>query len=400
MRAGLGKVLRRLSVEAPLRLEAGTIALRGLQRARVAVRISVRDSDGTRGIGEAVPLPGYSRDDAAAVERVLAAIAARTRAGGLELGAQKLEPEPSRDRVASVLRRADFLDAVLRPHADLLAGAPSARFALETAIVDVLARREAIGAARWLADGHPLHEVPVSRLLPDDDRAAVEAAAAAVEDGFTVLKAKIARSDRDDAAEDALLARIRSAADAAPVATCGDERKPTRRPVRLRLDANGAIAPLRVVARLEALRRFGVELVEEPVGGAALLDLPELPLRWAADESLADAELAMQLMRMPAHRRPAAVVLKPSLLGLARCLRIAADASTRAIGVIVTHAFDGDIGHAAACALAASLPQPPWPCGLAPHAGLRRHLLALPRLPVPQAEGLGDSSLLGAPDAA
>jgi len=120
-----------------------------------------------------------------------------------------------------------------------------------------------------------------------------------------------------------------------------------------------------------------------------LLQMPALPLPWAADESLADASLAAALLELPAGRGPSAWVLKPAGLGLARCLVLAAVAAERGLGVIVTHSLDGDLGHAAACALAAALPQPPWPCGLAPHAGLRLPPPALPWLPVPTALGLG-----------
>ena len=126
---------------------------------REAVRIRLRDADGTVGLGEALPLPGYSRDDAATAQRVLGALAARAAAaGGLAV------PEA----VGSARRATARLVAALAPYAALLDAAPSARFALECALVDLLARREGVGAARWLADGRALQRVPVSVLLPDD----------------------------------------------------------------------------------------------------------------------------------------------------------------------------------------------------------------------------------------
>jgi L-alanine-DL-glutamate epimerase-like enolase superfamily enzyme len=82
-------------------------------------------------------------------------------------------------------------------------------------------------------------------------------------------------------------------------------------------------------------------------------------------------------------------VLKPAHLGLSRCLVLAETAATRGLGLIVTHSFDGDIGHAAACALAAALPAKPWPCGLAPHPGLSQPAPARAWLPVPSTPGLG-----------
>jgi L-alanine-DL-glutamate epimerase-like enolase superfamily enzyme len=365
----------RLRLDPPWRVDADALRVRGTLRARAAVRIRLRDGDGGIGLGEALPLPGYSPDDAVAAERALAAIAHQPGAAGLAVHSGL----PADGGAAAAL------EAVLAPHAALLAGVPSARFALECALVDLLARRAGVSAAHWLAGGRALQPVPVSVLLPDERAAAVTAAAAASARGHAVLKLKIALPGRGDGEEDALLAAVRAAADAA------------RAGVRLRLDANGALDPAAAPARLAVLARHGVELVEEPVAGAALLAMPALALRWAADESLADPALAAALLALPPARRPAALVLKPALLGLARCLRLAEAAARQGVALIVTHSFDGDLGHAAACALAAALPQPPWPCGLAPHAGLRRPRATLPWLPLPRAPGLGIEDEAAAP---
>ncbi len=374
----------RLHLDVARRVAAGVISVRGTPRRREAVRITLRDADGGIGLGEAMPLPGYSRDDAAGAEQALAAIAACAREGGLAL------PDALTDAAAggaAAVRgrhpHAALLDATLAPHAAWLDPSPGARFALECALVDLLARRAEVSAAQWLADGRALQPVRVSLLLPDDDTAACAAAAQAVAEGFRVLKLKIARADRPPEREDALLAALRATADAA--------REGDGEPVRLRLDANGALDPSQATGRLAQLEHFGIELVEEPVSGPALLGLPLLPLPWAADESLADAALTAALLALPPGRRPAALVLKPAQLGLSRCLRLAEAAAERGLGVIVSHSFDGDLGHAAACALAAALPLRPWPCGLAPHPGLRGPLPARPWLPVPVAPGLGVS---------
>jgi len=362
----------RLTLDTPWRVAAPTLLVRGSARVREAVRIRLRDADGTVGLGEALPLPGYSRDAAATAQRALGAIAARAAAaGGLAV------PEA----VGSARRATARLVATLAPYAALLEAAPSARFALECALVDLLARREGVGAARWLSDGRALQRVPVSVLLPDDAPAAPATAAEAVARGHTVLKLKIALSGRTWEEEDQLLAAVRTAADAV-----GQGR---RAPARLRLDANGALDPALAPGRLAKLVRHGVEAVEEPVAGSALLSLPELALPWAVDESLADPSLAVALLELPRGRRPAALVLKPAQLGLARCMTLAEAAAARGLGLIVTHSFDADLGHAAACALAAALPVPPWPCGLAPHAGLRRAQPAQAWLPASAGPGLG-----------
>jgi L-alanine-DL-glutamate epimerase-like enolase superfamily enzyme len=357
----------RLNLDVPRRMAAGTLVVRGSHRARQAVAIRLHDGRGSVGLGEAVPLPGYSRDDADTVQQVLAVLAAKVADGGLCV-------PPAANAVAQV-------DATLAPHAALLDVTPGARFALECALVDLLSRRAGVSAASWLADGRSLQPVPVSVLLPDDVRDAAAAATAAVARGHSVLKLKIALARRTAEEEDALLAAVRAAADAA--------RPDGGRRARLRLDANGALDTQRAPARLATLAQYGIELVEEPVAGTALLALPALALPWAADESLADPALVAALLALPPQRRPAALALKPAQLGMVRCLALAQVAAKLGLGVIVTHSMDGDLGYAAACALAAALPRPPWPCGLAPHPGLRAAALSQPYLPAPTAHGLG-----------
>jgi L-alanine-DL-glutamate epimerase-like enolase superfamily enzyme len=355
----------RLQLQGPRRVAAGTLAVRGTLRRREAVRIRLVDAAGFVGQGEALPLPGYSRDDADTAQHVLAALAAQL----ADDDGLLVPPGPA---------GAGQIAATLAPHAKLLAASPAAHFALECALLDLLARRAGLSAACWLAQDRALQVVPVSVLLPEDPAQAVRAAAAAARQGHTVLKLKVARADRSAAQEDALLRAVRGAADAAAPGL-----------VRLRLDANGAMDPAALVQRLAGWSDLGVELVEEPLAGDALLHLPALPLPWAADESLDDPTRAAALLALPPGRGPAALVLKPAQLGLVRCLHLAQAAASCARGVIVTHSLDGDLGHAAACALALALPQPPWPCGLAPHPGLRQPADRGAWLSTPTAPGLG-----------
>ena len=125
------------------------------------------------------------------------------------------------------------------------------------------------------------------------------------------------------------------------------------------------------------------------MGGRQLLNLPTLPFPWAADESLEDPQRAAALLALPSSRGPAAGVLKPAMLGLVRAMSLAQAAASRGLGVIVTHSLDGDLGHAAACALAQAMPSAPWPCGLAAHPGLVRRRDPGLGLAVPTGLGLG-----------
>jgi L-alanine-DL-glutamate epimerase-like enolase superfamily enzyme len=310
------------------------------------VRIRLHDAEGQSGVGEALPLPGYSRDDAETAERLLAALLGvvlevpdSTSGGCLPRSHAGAAGEPARPitqrAFCAGVRLARPAGAPRRPKCGRLAGRRP---------------RTAAGAGECAA-------------ARDDVTAAVAAARAAARRGHTVLKLKVARADRSAAQEHALLAAVRAAADAAAPGA-----------VRLRLDANGAMDPATLVQRLSEWAAFGVELVEEPLAGSALLHMPGLPLPWAADESLDDPVLAAALLALPSGRGPAALVLKPALLGLVRCFELADAAAARGLGVIVTHSLDGDLGHAAACALALALPHAPWPCGLAAHPGLHRRV--------------------------
>ena len=348
----------RVQLLPPRRVAAGTIMLRGTARVRHAVRIALRDEDGTCGWGEALPLPGYSRDDADIAFAVL----------------NELVDVPC--QVPQQASGTAQIGATLAPLESALWRAPSARFALECALLDLLSRRAGQSAAAWLAQGRALQAVAVSVLLPDDEAGAIAAAGDAARRGHTVLKLKVARADRSAAQELALLAAVRAAADAAAPGE-----------VKLRLDANGAQDPATLPQRMAEWAQYGVELVEEPLSGDALLRLPTLALPWAADESLDDPRLAAALLALPSAQGPAALVLKPAMLGLVRSMVLADAAASRGLGLIVTHSLDGDLGHAAACALALALPQRPLPCGLAAHAGLRRRAETGTSLAGP--EGLG-----------
>lgn len=357
----------RVRLQGPRRVAAGTIVLRGVPRSRQAVRIALCDEAGHCGWGEALPLPGYSRDDADTAHAALTELADAV---------ARVQPQAPAQRPGN--EGLHGISAWIKPFEPLLARSPSARFAIECAWVDLLARRAACSAAAWLAAGRALQPVPVSVLLPDEASAAAEAAAAAARRGHRVLKLKVARADRTAAQEDQLLRRVRAAADEAATDA-----------VALRLDANGGMDAGQLAQQLTRWAAYGVELVEEPLAGPALLNLPPLPLPWAADESLADPVLAAALLALPPGRAPAALVLKPAELGLLRCLTLAESAVARGVAIVVTHSLDGDLGHAAACALAQALPAPPWPCGLAAHAGLHQRGDPGPWLATPTTPGLG-----------
>lgn len=334
-----------------------------LQRAarpRPSVLLQLTDEEGRVGQGDAAPLPPFSREDADACARVLAA---------LRLG-----------RVEEGLPAGEAISLVLQPTAAALAATPSARLAVETALFDLLAQRRGVSVAALLGEAGA--RVPLNALLlaPPLDTLADRAAALAA-GGYTAIKIKLrARDEAGFAREVEALHEVRA-------------RLPL--PFELRLDPNAAWSLDEARRRLDALAPVAPRYVEQPVAAGALHRLGECAVPWAADESLADPA---EVERLLAARGCAAFVLKPAILGgLVRARALAVRAEERGIDVVVTHLFDGPFSLAACCELAVSLPRPPLACGLAPHEDLPAFAANLGGVAVPQLAEAGFARSSGAP---
>ncbi|MCK6552273.1 mandelate racemase/muconate lactonizing enzyme family protein, partial [Myxococcota bacterium] len=188
-------------------------------RERAGLRLAVFDERGRVGLGEASPLPGYSPetiDDAEAalaidVATLNAALAVLRGDGGLEEERDAVVREGGRVIGAAAAR--------------LVGPVPSARFALETALLDLVGQRAGVPIHAMLGAPPPA-AVPVSALVvsrsPDG---AADEARRAVARGMRTLKLKLGLGSLDD--ERALLRAVRAAVPA---------------DVALRLDANGQAA--------------------------------------------------------------------------------------------------------------------------------------------------------------
>jgi o-succinylbenzoate synthase len=294
-----------------------------VERAGVLVRVEAR---GVVGWGEASPLPGYSAESLDDAKRALSrALPA--------LGAIDLD-RPPLDGVEDTLREVP---------ADL---APTARFALETALLDLRARIEGVPLHRLLAPDAASDPLPISTLLVGDDRDALrEAADRAIGRGIRRGKVKVGRPGKldDELATVAALARDLGGA------------------LVLRLDANGAWSRDEAARALDALASLGdaIELVEEPVSGAEWLALPPPPVTLAIDETLGAPRGAAVAEEALARATCRVVVIKPSVVGgFVAARRVVDRARAHGAGVIVTHMFEGPIATAAAAALAVAFVGP------------------------------------------
>lgn len=313
----------RLRTRVPLETSRGAI------RERHGVLVALETADGAVGFGEATPPEGFGAESA---EECLVA------AGALCESLLSREARP-----------AEVLFAELDAHA---VRAPAARFALETALLDLAARARGLPLADLLGEGRAARRcVPVNALLSASSPEAVaHEARAALARGFSTLKLKVGacepRADR---------ARVTALRDAA-----GDEAE-------LRIDANGAWSPELAIELLRELDPLELELAEQPVPADDVAGLARVrkgvlvPI--AADESAADFARAARVIESGAAD---ALVLKPAVLGGLRAAALLAQRARAAgLRVLVTSALDGAIARAAALALAAALPDPLPACGLA-----------------------------------
>ncbi len=305
---------------------------------RSFVVLTLTSEDETAGVGEASPLPGYSPesiDDAA---------------------------EELHDLIDAPIE----VDASLGPRALLdsvpevqLSERPSARFALESALLDWLGKVRGEPVHRLLNSG-PLRAIPIADLVLEANPARwPDHVDRLCEDGATHLKLKIgAALDQEVAA----LQTVRG-------------RHPG---LAIRLDANGRIDIVDLRRHTTALELLGLELIEEPVALRGWPEAVSLPLPFALDETLRDESMSRRLLG-GGHIR--AVVIKPAVLGgVTAALDLAKIAREHGAQPVLSHTFDGPIARAAAAELGLAL-QTELAAGLGSHPALdlwpRHHIAAI-----------------------
>jgi L-Ala-D/L-Glu epimerase len=280
------------------------------------------DADGRLGLGEAV----VERADGEVAETILAALVREAVEG------------------AGEGRLPSFAD--LEAH-----GAPGRALnaALEAAIFDL--EGADAPAVEVATPAEPDDEpedggVGVNATIPSlGTAAAAEAALQSVESGFVTLKVK-AGAERET---EVLVDRIRAIREA-----IGPE-------IRLRLDVNGAWDLATAEERLEAIARFDIEFVEQPLSAHDVDGMAELRRRVrvpiAADEAAASVRDVRGLLAADAVD---ALVVKPVRVGgPAAVAAIAELAAERDVAVVISTLFETGVGIATGVAIAAALPDVP-----------------------------------------
>ncbi len=291
---------------------------------------------GLRGFGEASPLPGYSPDTIGDCEQCLSGIQLFD---GNELSLTRIDA---------------FTQA--------MPALPAARFAVETALLDLLAQREDRGIA-GLFDQSANQALRCALL---DSGSPVASAEACIARGVKCAKLKVGR---DWTRELATIHELRS--------RFSD--------LQLRLDANGAWTVPIAKENLEALEDLDIQFVEQPVEPKFMHKLTSSPVPLAADESLhtkAGQKALRPLLGTPAL---GVFVLKPTVLGgVFACLRLQKLGIENTTESIASHCFEGPVGTAAVAELAIVLDSS-LAAGVDEHAALA----ALSTKTVPQFHGHG-----------
>jgi L-alanine-DL-glutamate epimerase-like enolase superfamily enzyme len=214
---------------------------------------------------------------------------------------------------------------------------PSIRFALETAMLDLLNEGQRIIFENDFV--RFVKEIPINGLIWMGEEAFMkEQIDAKLEAGFSCIKMKIGSIDFK--AECNLLRYIR-------------QNYPKEK-LTLRVDANGAFRTEDCMLRLKALEEFALHSIEQPImpkqpeSMSLLVNKSKIPI--ALDEELIGVNRRQDRVGLLEEIRPAYVVLKPGLLGgFKSTMEWIEIAESKNIGWWITSALESNIGLNAIC---------------------------------------------------
>jgi o-succinylbenzoate synthase len=299
---------------------------------RAGLLLRIQRKDGSEGLGEASPLPNYSPDSLSDCERCLADL--------------HLFPEDE----LCLLRIQEFVD-------HMPAQLPAARFAVETALLDLLSQERGESVSQLLGG----ESESASRSALIDSNNAIASVALLLERGIRAGKLKVGRN---------------WTAELATIRTLG-ERFPS---FRLRLDVNGAWSLPQALQNLQTLGNQRIDFVEQPVQPAKMHNLVGSPVPIAADESMHSKLGRDALGELVGDSALVAVVLKPTVLGGAlACMRHVRWAKEHGVASVASHCFEGAVGTAAVAELAIAIAGP-FAAGVDRHDALDH----LPEAHIPQ----------------
>lgn len=272
------------------------------------------------GIGECGPLPKLSPENPEILEKVL------TQVTETITGLQTF----SLSELPSLVRRV------------VPAGYPSIRFALETAMLDLLH-----GGQRIIFENNFIKSVPIpinGLVWMGDTDQMLQQVTDKIDEGYRCVKIKVGSLNFEKECD--ILYYIR--------------RKYFRDDITIRLDANGAFKAEDVLYKLHELSRFKVHSIEQPLppGAEEITELcKSSPIPIALDEELIGVEDESEMKQLLERIRPQFIILKPTLHGgLTGCTSWIKIAGQLKIGFWITSALEANIGLNAICQFAANYP--------------------------------------------
>ena len=258
--------------------------------------------DNFTGAGEASPLPGFSTETLKEVHYALEGF--HQAINGEDLDREEL-----------------FL--LIEIHSQ---NTPSVRFALETAIYDILAKEEELPLAKYL-NTNAKSEIAVNGLAGMHQPG----------EGFTVMKVKVGFRNLFDEIENMEYL----------TKSFGED-------IQFRLDCNGAFDLPKAIRFCKEMEKFNIDYIEQPLPADNLEDLAELTyhteIQIAVDESLTDFQSAEKIIdEQAAH----VFVIKPMVSGgFTECKKIIMLARTENIRTVITSSLETAIGRTACLHLA------------------------------------------------
>ena len=205
---------------------------------------------------------------------------------------------------------------------------PSARFAIESALYDLLAQEEEKPMAIYL-NSHSHAEIVVNGItgihMPGD--------------GFKVMKVKVGFRNLFDEIEQMVML----------TKSFGED-------IIFRLDANGGFDLPQAIRFCKEMEAFNIDYIEQPLLPTELVDLAELryhtQIPIAVDESLTDLESAEKILE---EQAAAVFIIKPMISGgFTECKKIIDLAKKEEIRTVVTSSLETEIGRTACLHLAAA----------------------------------------------
>ncbi len=333
-------------------LPRAIVTAHGSYDTREGAIIRLSDGTGQYGLGDAAPLPGFSRDSFAQ----------------MCLALDGLAQHAANEELADLVRLCETMY-------DL----PALAFAVGAAIEDLNARRRGLPLCRSLA-ADAAARIPINGLIGDGDATgAREQVLELWASEYRVFKVKVAAGSPERDIE-----RILAIIHAVPEA-------------KLRLDANAGWKMEQVHEVMKQIPVENLDFLEQPLSIGRIQESRRLchdhGVRLALDEDVSTFDQAHSII---SERACDVVVLKPMVLGSFRASYLLAQAAlAQKMEVIYTSVWESDIGIAATLHLAAALGPNPSAMGLSTAGMIADGIVEKPLriengfLKVPEGPGLG-----------